>query len=246
MYYLSILAIMKNESMNLQVWIDHYIFQGVEHFYLIDNGSTDDSINIINSLILQGYPITLYKLTDKYKQLDYYRYVYNNENLKEKTKWLIIADLDEFYYCKDNNISKNLKLYEHLPVIYSQWKMFGHNNLDKHPKDIRIALTKRESGLHELTKQIFQTNYVNAESITQHSIINYPMTSENNLSNIFILNHYPIQSKEYFEKVKMYRGDVFQAWADNVRNWTYFNDYNKNATEEDTELKEIVLSNKII
>jgi len=232
--------------MNLQVWIDHYIFQGVEHFYLIDNGSTDDSINIINSLILQGYPITLYKLTDKYKQLDYYRYVYNNENLKEKTKWLIIADLDEFYYCKDNNISKNLKLYEHLPVIYSQWKMFGHNNLDKHPKDIRIALTKRESGLHELTKQIFQTNYVNAESITQHSIINYPMTSENNLSNIFILNHYPIQSKEYFEKVKMHRGDVFQAWADNVRNWTYFNDYNKNATEEDTELKEIVLSNKII
>jgi hypothetical protein len=36
MNYLSILAIMKNEAMNLKLWIDHYIYQGVDHFYLID------------------------------------------------------------------------------------------------------------------------------------------------------------------------------------------------------------------
>ena len=42
MYYLSILAIFKNEAMNLKEWIEHYILNGVEHFYLINNGSTDN------------------------------------------------------------------------------------------------------------------------------------------------------------------------------------------------------------
>ena len=42
LYTLSVLAMFKNESMIIQEWIKHYIEEGVEHFYLIDNGSTDD------------------------------------------------------------------------------------------------------------------------------------------------------------------------------------------------------------
>ena len=60
MHYLSILTIMKNEAMNLKLWIDHYIWQGVDHFYIIDNNSTDVSVQIIEDLINNGYPITLY------------------------------------------------------------------------------------------------------------------------------------------------------------------------------------------
>ena len=42
LYTLSVLAMFKNESMIIQEWINHYIEEGVEHFYLIDNGSTDN------------------------------------------------------------------------------------------------------------------------------------------------------------------------------------------------------------
>ena len=38
------------------------------------------------------------------------------------------------------------------------------------------------------------------------------------------LNHYQIQSKEYYEKVKMTRGDVSQKAWDNKRDWDYFNE----------------------
>ena len=41
-YYLSIVAIFKNESWILKEWIEHYLNQGVDHFFLIDNGSTDN------------------------------------------------------------------------------------------------------------------------------------------------------------------------------------------------------------
>lgn len=43
MYFLSLLAIFKNEETSLSLWIEHYCWMGVDHFYLIDNGSTDNS-----------------------------------------------------------------------------------------------------------------------------------------------------------------------------------------------------------
>lgn len=44
-YFLTCLAIFKNEAMNLKEWLDHHLWQGVEHFYLINNGSEDDYKN---------------------------------------------------------------------------------------------------------------------------------------------------------------------------------------------------------
>ena len=41
MYRISVIAMFKNESMIIKDWIEHYLREGVEHFYLIDNGSTD-------------------------------------------------------------------------------------------------------------------------------------------------------------------------------------------------------------
>ena len=38
MYNLSILAMFKNESWIIKEWIEHYLLEGVDHFYLIDNG----------------------------------------------------------------------------------------------------------------------------------------------------------------------------------------------------------------
>ena len=44
-YTLSCCMNMKNEGKFLKEWLDHYISEGVEHFYLIDNGS-DDNYNV--------------------------------------------------------------------------------------------------------------------------------------------------------------------------------------------------------
>jgi hypothetical protein len=34
-------AIFKNEAANLREWLTHYVEQGIEVFFLLDNGSTD-------------------------------------------------------------------------------------------------------------------------------------------------------------------------------------------------------------
>jgi len=54
------------------------------------------------------------------------------------------------------------------------------------------------------------------------------------------LNHYPIQSLEFFEKVKMTRGAADTLI--NVRNIDYFHNYNKNTTYYDDTLKNLILN----
>ena len=239
MYYLSILAIMKNEAMNLKIWIDHYIWQGVNHIYIIDNNSDDTSVQIIEDLINNGYPITLYKLHEQHKQAKHYRYVYDKEKLQKKTKWLIVADLDEFFYCNNSKISNELKHFEDFDYISSKWRMFGSNNYIEHPKDIRISLTKRVEELNFNTKYIFQTKNIYYKSVNIHWL-NDGYTNKIDLSEIFRLNHYPIQSKDFFEKVKMTRGDADAK--NNVRDWNYFKAYNKNTYYKDNDLKNMILN----
>ena len=44
---LVIVSMFKNEAHCIREWLQHYMKQGVTHFYMIDNGSTDDWKNEI-------------------------------------------------------------------------------------------------------------------------------------------------------------------------------------------------------
>lgn len=240
MHYLSILAILKNEAMNLRVWIDHYLWQGVEHIYLIDNGSDDDSVEIINDLITKGFPITLYQLPERHKQNQHIQYVYDQENLRQKTKWLIIADLDEFFYCHNSDMSTMLKDYEQYDYIASCWRWFGSNGLIQHPADIRVALTTRKEELTPTPKYIIQPKNIDSHYLSAH-YVGGGYKNFTDLSNVFRLNHYVIQSKEFYEKVKMTRGDVGGPLGDNIRDWNYFNDSDAGTTFVDEDLKNMLI-----
>ena len=236
-HYLSILTTFKNETMILDTWIKHYLWQGVEHFYLIDNDSNDEPLNILQPYIDQGI-VTLYVLPVKHKQIEHLRYVYEQENLKENTTWLINADMDEFFYCKDKNIKEQLNNYMDYNVIYSNWRMFGSDGLKIQPKDIRVSIIYREPEYNSHTKYIIQTKNINSYQLNLHEVSN---NSNNiNLSDIFRLNHYPIQSEEYFRKVKMTRGAADSVNYDNFRDMNYFNRYDQNKTFEDNDLKNLI------
>jgi glycosyltransferase involved in cell wall biosynthesis len=60
MYSLAVGAIFKNESHCLKEWLEHYILHGAEHFFLVDDGSTDQSCDILQEYVDRGI-VTLYK-----------------------------------------------------------------------------------------------------------------------------------------------------------------------------------------
>jgi len=241
-YKVSLIGIFKNETMNLKLWLDHYLWQGVEHFYLIDNGSDDNPDKILEPYILQGI-VSLYKFPEKYKQVEHYKTVWISENIPSKTKWLIVADLDEFWFAPDSKLSVIIDDYEEYDIIYSNWYMFGSDGWNEHPKDIRKDIIFRRPDFPNETKWICKTNNVNVSNLEIHSFLN-----DDNLKKIIEndkihLNHYPIQSKEFFEKVKMTRGDAVSIGSENARDWNYFNKHDEDNTYMDIVLKNMINNN---
>jgi len=229
MYYLSVLAIFKNETTNLKMWIEHYLWQGVEHFYLIDNNSDDNPLSILQEYIDNGI-VTYYFLPEKYKQREYYQYVFDNANLKKETFWLAICDLDEFFFGVDKSLRIKLRtLQDNYDYILCNWKMFGSDGHQTQPEDIRRDITFRKRDLWAETKYIFKPQIIdNSSRISIHTLININVRRKR-LANVLIqLNHYPIQSLEFFQKIKMTRGAADSHCSENVRDMTYFNNYDTN------------------
>jgi len=237
MFYISVLAIFKNESLNMKVWLEHYIWQGVEHFYLIDNGSDDNSLEILQPYIDKGL-VSYFYMPQKHMQHELTMKIYDDLNISENTEWLCICDLDEFFYGTKLSLKEQLREFPE-KIIYSNWLMFGHSNLIDHPLDIRLSNIHRDPNHSHLTKYIFRPKNVKSDMIWIHEVDGFEELSryENNLIH---LNHYPLQSLEFFQKVKMTRGDVACKEYDNIRNMDYFNEYNKNAVHVDTTLKDLL------
>jgi hypothetical protein len=251
MYFFTVGAMFKNEEHCIQEWIEHYIHQGAEHFYLVNDNSTDNSVEKLKIYIERGL-ITLYEIhSNQKKELRYQRYIYNRFLLPhinhKDTKWLLVCDLDEFVWSPIfNTLTKFLSDYVYpLAQVQITPTLFGSNHLEKQPKSLVQGFTKRTKELP--TKCGTYKYFINSDykyiSLQVHHAT--PENSEYLKSNYFMivdskfirLNHYICQSEEIWRNVKCIRGD-----ADGYlqRDMELFNSYNIYANEvDDYELAEI-------
>ena len=161
---------------------------------MIDNGSTDNPLEILQPYINKNIVI-YYSLPEKYKQMEHIRSVIQKEKLQKKTKWLIICDLDEFFYSYPKKMIDTINDFDKYDIVYSNWKMFGSDGLIDHPEDIRISIINREKELNEHKKYIFKPSRVKIEDVHIHRIDNIKNQITENKK--IQLNHYPIQSLQY-------------------------------------------------
>lgn len=265
MFFLSICAIFKNESVALGEWLQHYIDEGVEHFYLIDNGSTDNYQSIIKKF--ESY-ITLFIDDRKHAQTQHYNY-YVLQLAKKQTDWLMIVDLDEFVYSRNGytKITDYLKtLPDKIGKIGIFWKLYGSSGYINQPDNIIHNFLNRETLKFNSYKQIVRTKYLNYIDVHDMNL-NIPneehaistdgeqfytnsqfFTSEQIIDKSakfnLHLNHYAIQSYNWFRDVKMTRGDVISSSTDNFRNDEYFKRYDTNDIYDD-ELSQKIKTNKL-
>ena len=255
-YYLSICAIFKNEAHILEEWITHYLDEGVEYFYLIDNGSTDCYQSILHKFV---DVVTLFVDDKKHCQTEHYNnYVFP---LKDESEWLMIIDLDEFAYsrkefCRIPDYLKSLP--SDVASVSMPWKMFGSSGYIDQPSNVVNNFLYRSphcSTFFGCKKQIVRTRILKKLIMHTHETVgggrtinsdntlfydynkNNVMSSEETelfLSNSFIhINHYAIQSYNWFKNVKCTRGDASSAESDNVRNDHYFQAYDNHEVFDD-------------
>jgi len=170
-YEISIATIFQNESKYVKEWIEYHRIVGVEHFYLYNNGSTDNFMDVLKPYIEDGivevidFPNTcLGKPWNYGTQPACYRAALDRS--RGKTKWLCIIDVDEFIVpSRHATINKQLRSFpKECKAIYANWVTFGTSYKKVNEGDWIIThLTKRAKMDHQNNhhgKSLIQPDYV--------------------------------------------------------------------------------------
>ena len=253
----------KNESHILKEWIEHYLREGVDTFLLIDNDSSDGYKTILDPYIQSGQ-VCLTKSKKQGAQIELYNRLLPEA---KKFDWVMVVDLDEFMYARHGfkTIKEYLKtVNKNIYKIRVPWKMFGSSGLKKQPDSVIQHFIHRkkfpDSNTHtNLSERVIEfkticrgphlkkilphdsmvtdthVTFPNNEEYrdTYFTVINEPALETHFLH----LNHYRIQSWEFYKKIKMTRGDGGSRKYKNIRTRKYFK-FHDYKDKKDTELRD--------
>ena len=236
----AICAIFQNEAPYLVEWIEFHKLQGVKHFYLYNNNSEDNYLEVLQPYIDQNL-VTLNDWLFTYEYSDHTRWIaiqtgaYKDciKNYGDQMEWLAAIDVDEFLYTvKGKKLGDFLKAYRQFGGLGVNWVKFGTNNVeDFTPGKLLIQeLTRcgryRETQ-NQFMKAIAQPKYV-ADCTSPHCFryipgkfavnadkqkVSGPRSDVIHLRDIRI-NHYWTRTKKYlFEEKIPSRQKRRDAWT---------------------------------
>lgn len=158
MRYFSVCAVVKNEGLYLADWLWWHLSQGVEHFFLYDNISTDNTKEIYKRF--DRY-ITLKNIPNNPCQF----IAYNDcvTTCKDKTKWCAFLDCDEFLVAPNHSnlalpfvhIFKEHYDAKNVSAVGVRWKFFGSNGqISYKPYPVIERFTRAQKGCDKHVKSI--------------------------------------------------------------------------------------------
>lgn len=142
-HYLSVCAVFRDEAPFLKEWIEYHLLVGVDHFYLFNNESVDEYLEVLQPYIKKGV-VNLFNWPSRVKngewQTDQDRaYSYCLRYCKNSTFWLAVIDLDEFIVPVENTtVREFLSQFDQNPSIGTirvNWQLYGTSNLSCIPSD---------------------------------------------------------------------------------------------------------------
>jgi glycosyltransferase involved in cell wall biosynthesis len=184
-YFLSVCVCIRNEAKYIEEFIKHYIGQGVDHFYIINNNSDDNIEEVIEKSI---YKLNVTLITDN-REMNILKnessanghqklLIENLYNLiKEETEWAIIVDADEFMHGKNGYTIKSYlyTIHENIGCIYVVWNIINpckdennnlltefsiKNNVKRINHDLMSNLSESIRFANDFGKSIFRTRMV--------------------------------------------------------------------------------------
>ena len=145
---LAVVTIFRNEARYLPEWLTFHRLSGVEHVYLYDNGSTDDSHEVLEPYVRDGF-VTVTDWSMPYPiagslTAQFLANAHAVHTFGARWRWMTFIDIDEFLFtppAEDGTLvplGDVLADYDDLPVMTLHMTMFGSNGHVQRPKGLVI------------------------------------------------------------------------------------------------------------
>jgi hypothetical protein len=134
--YLSAFTIYRNHAPYLREWIEFHRLVGVEHFFLYDNGSTDDHLDVLAPYLADG-SVTLHDHRFFPPQYPGYRRCIREH--RYESRWIAFIDIDEFLFCPSGLLLPDvLVAYEQAPAVGVNGVVIGTSGHHSRPDGLVI------------------------------------------------------------------------------------------------------------
>ena len=220
---LAIVAIVKNEAKYIQEWISFYLLQGADKIIIYDNGSTDETAEIVKQFSKVDY----YYFPGVTRQLDAYNVAIRQ--YRQQYRYMAFLDCDEFLYTEGGLyevIDSMFQVKDNIGGIGVNWLHFGSSGHIKQPNGgvVENYLWRAEEEFHvnRLIKTIAIPSRIFAYVSPHYPLYrrNYKEYDENGQvlagdrsetvsTKKLRINHYFTKSREeWIKKVERGRADI--------------------------------------
>lgn len=233
-------AIFRDEGPYLKEWIEYHRLVGVSHFYLYNNCSQDNYLQILQPYIDKGIvelfdvPVDSYAYYDGAATHNFVQVRCYNHAIKTArsyNSWLAIIDTDEFI-CPviDSSLPKALERYNDAGGVVVYWQFYGTSHVwDLAPGDLLIEKLVNKApnnGGNGLFKSIVKPELavcVDAHwsrmiddriplVMPNHQRFNHSPNFSSLPIDVIRINHYTYRTESWYYNVKKKRR---AQWGDN-------------------------------
>ena len=187
---LAICACVKNEAPYIEEWLEFHILQGVDFFFITDNGSDDGTVEILERYVKKGL-VTLQIDKTVPVQMKCYKYWLNKVYEAQakvvrqqpsefgKYFWIAFIDVDEFLFSPGGaRLPDILKNYENAGAVAVHWVLYGSfrmtNEAGHYPEGGKFDLVTyrfrhRAKEVNPHIKSIVSTRWIAKPHINPHA-----------------------------------------------------------------------------
>jgi len=175
-YELSVGAIFKDEARFLEEWLQFHDGVGVDHFFLYDDGSTDEFMPVLDPWIAAG-KVTLLDAGGMNQVAAYNHCI---RRFARQSRWIAFIDLDEFLFSpRSHDLKPVLRRYRDVPAIFVHWVLYGSSGhvarpagyvIDSYTRCLDLATAGAEQFDHGSGPE--KENYVTGWARDGKSIVN--------------------------------------------------------------------------
>jgi hypothetical protein len=251
---LAITSIQRNRNPYIVEWIAFHLAMGFNQFYIYAHKTVDGMTDTLLRLS-KKYPIQVFAIEmDDFPQIHAYQHAW--KNFGNAVDWMAFIDGDEFLFpTHQRSMQDALQPYGNKPIsaLGVYWKCYGSNGhvadpsgllLENYPRHSRTdfepnrhikSILKGRSNANPNRSHLFETEHGTFDEsmrpITSGCMLDYAPSYDS-----FRINHYVVQSRDFFFKIKQGMGaaDLPQGVR---RQDEFFTTHDRNEDDDGVSLK---------